>query len=209
MTAVWSRPNGSRTRPSGWEHDFGAFLVRRQEMLWQEIQRVTGLAHAPSRTVDHARPSLRFRAGGARPPMPSANEDVLGLVAHPRMLPGLEGYLARQSHRTRHLWEALDTGICALAPDIQHDRVENGDVKCGTTMANHGLDCRLPKSRRNPPDAGGECMRPCLVCTSPTSHDAAQRPEEFPHASETTYSIGGVTRTREGQQKVALVSTPF
>jgi hypothetical protein len=41
------------------------------------------------------------------------------------------------------------------------------------------------------------------------SHDAAQRPEEFPHASETTYAIGGVTRTREGQLKVALVSTPF
>jgi hypothetical protein len=101
-----------------WRNDFEAFLAGRQEILWQEIQPVTGLAHAPSRTEDHARPPLRIRGGRARLPMPSAQEGAHGLVARLRALPGLEGYLARQSPRAQHLWEALDTGIWTLAPDI-------------------------------------------------------------------------------------------
>ena len=54
-----------------------------------------------------------------RTPLPSTHEGVRGLVAHTRRLPGLEGYLARQSYRTRQLWDSLDTGIRALAPDVQ------------------------------------------------------------------------------------------
>jgi hypothetical protein len=101
-----------------WRNDFEAFLARRQELLWQEIQRVTGLAHAPARTEDHARPPLRVRGGGTRPPVVSIQEGAQGPGARPQALAGLEGYLARQSHHTRRLWQALDRGIRALAPDI-------------------------------------------------------------------------------------------
>ena len=101
-----------------WRNDFEGFLDRRQELLWQEIQRVTGVVHSPSKTEEDAQPPPRIRTGGTRPYMVPVHEGARGSVAQPRVLPGLEGYLARQSPRTRRLWEALDTGICALAPDI-------------------------------------------------------------------------------------------
>jgi hypothetical protein len=59
-----------------WRNDFEEFLARRQELLWQEIQRVTGLAHTPSRTEDQARPPLRIRGGRIWTPLVSVHEGV-------------------------------------------------------------------------------------------------------------------------------------
>jgi hypothetical protein len=51
--------------------------------------------------------------------MPSTHKGARNSGAHPRVFAGLESYLALQSPRTRRLWQALDTGICGLAPDIK------------------------------------------------------------------------------------------
>jgi hypothetical protein len=99
-----------------WRDDFEGFLARRQDMLWQEIQRVTGRMQATRMREPTALPPLNrapahaavtsFQARGNGSPLPI------------RTLPDPNPFLVRQPDRTRHLWQALDRGICAIASDI-------------------------------------------------------------------------------------------
>jgi hypothetical protein len=100
-----------------WRNDFEGFLARRQEMVWQEIQRVTGLTHAMP-MLDAIAPPPRSRAH-ANAPVTLCHEHASGPATRLHALPGLEGYLASQSDHTRRLLKALDHGIRALAPDIE------------------------------------------------------------------------------------------
>jgi hypothetical protein len=100
-----------------WRNDLEGFLARRQELLWQEIQRVTGLTQATP-MLDVIAPPPRSRAH-ANAPVTLSHERASGPATRLRALPGLQGYLAGQSDRTQRLLEALDHGLCALAPDIK------------------------------------------------------------------------------------------
>jgi hypothetical protein len=111
-----------------WHNDFEGFLARRQEMLWQEIQRVTGLGYTTP-MMDVIAPSSPRRAH-ASAPVSSPKERASGAAIRLRVFPGLEGYLAGQSHRTRRLLGVLNHGICALAPGIE-TRTTKGRRCCG------------------------------------------------------------------------------
>lgn len=111
-----------------WRNDFEEILARRQEMVWQAIQRMTGLSQATPMMEDLALlPPSRAHASAS---VASSKERASGAAARLRAVPGLEGYLAGQSNRTRRLLEALDHGICALAPDIEA-RTTKGCRCCG------------------------------------------------------------------------------
>jgi hypothetical protein len=100
-----------------WRNDFERFLARRQEMVWQEIQRVTGLSQATPMLEDLAPPLSSGAHKSAH--MTSSQEHTSGPAAWIRTLPSLEGYLEGQSDRIQRLLKALDQGIRALAPDIE------------------------------------------------------------------------------------------
>jgi hypothetical protein len=68
--------------------------------------------------MDVIAPPPRSRAH-ANAPVISSHECASSQATHLHALPGLEGYLAEQSDRTKRLLEALDQGIHALAPDIR------------------------------------------------------------------------------------------
>src|SRR5262249_47713767 len=67
-----------------WRNDFEGFLARRQEVLWQEIQLVTGLSQATPRAEDLGLPPLS-RAHPS-PPVTSSHERARGAAACLRAL---------------------------------------------------------------------------------------------------------------------------
>lgn len=99
-----------------WRDDFEGFLARRQDLVWQAIQEVTGLTHAPSATE-----ATEPQPGGCEHTTPmagSAREGTNGAVGRRGAPQSLDEYLAGQSDRTQRLYQSLDRGIRAFASDI-------------------------------------------------------------------------------------------
>jgi hypothetical protein len=100
-----------------WRNDFDEFLAWRQERLWQDIQRVTGLAHASPITEVLARAaSIREHLNPSKPP---SHKTARGTVPHMDPNPSLQHHLTRQPAHMRRVFRRLDLGIQALAPDIR------------------------------------------------------------------------------------------
>jgi hypothetical protein len=99
-----------------WHDDFEGFLARRQALLWQAIERVTGITQATPMTEGmRSPPSIR----GHGTTTAAFTREGTTRAAEGRGAPqSLDAYLTRQSEATQRLFRRLDQGIRALAPDI-------------------------------------------------------------------------------------------